>query len=272
MPPAAAMRGHAIPTAASFTKSRRVCMVDLSTARRRTACRRPRRARAACRPPCRSRRVGRHLAQLRVPQRRAVRRIVGDEVARDVAGKEQPAGRRQQSGAETRGQVRPVPALPRDLAGLVVDGRQIAAARTDGALVLAAEPERAARIGFGQVVHRVGVGRRHVEQPGLRAERRRRPVGGALIGRRHERARDVVVLLRDAHRLPLGVQLRWPSSPTPRTCSSADARRSRDRRRRSSRCAPRSAPSCAARPPNAPSTSTGVCAESQSCVSCGEVW
>ena len=170
-------------------------------------------------------RVGRVRAKLRVPQRRSVRRVIRDKVPRDIAREQQSTGRRQQPCAKSRVRSRSVRALPGDLPGLVVDRRQVTADRAHTALLLPAQAERTSRVGLSEVIQRVGFGRWHIKQTGLRTERRRRPVRRTLIRRRHERTRDVVVLFRDAHRLPLCVQLRLrPSSLTRRTCWSTGVR------------------------------------------------
>ena len=140
-----------------------------------------------------------------MPQRLAVGRIERDEIARHIAAEQQLPGRRQQTRARRATAGRSELVLPDDLAGLVVDRGDEAAQRPDADLVLAAEPHRAARIGLGQVVHRVGFARRHVEQAGVGAVGRRRPVGRRRRWPATPARRRCDVLRRIAHRLSLRV-------------------------------------------------------------------
>src|SRR5262249_14316609 len=95
----------------------------------------------------------RHLSDLRVPQRIAVRRVESDEVAGYVAAEQQLPRRGEQPGR----------AAAAGCAELVAPGRlprrginrdQVGAERSDADFFLAAEAHRAARIGLAQVVHR----------------------------------------------------------------------------------------------------------------------
>ena len=103
--------------------------------------------------------------------------------------KSTPPGGRQHAGAAAAAGVL---VLPGRLAGPVVDRRQEVVEPADADAQLAAEPHRPARIGIGQVEHVEAVLLVHVEQPGVRGERRRLPVGDAALDRRDERARDMI--------------------------------------------------------------------------------
>ena len=111
----------------------------------------------------------RHVADVRVPEDFAVGRVVSNQVAAEVALEQQLAGSCQhavQSAASGSG--RRVLVAPGDLAGLIVDGGEIAAQRCQAYLFLAAETHRAARIGFGQIVHRIAIALRDIEESGIR--------------------------------------------------------------------------------------------------------
>src|SRR6186997_394786 len=146
-----------------------------------------------------------------MPERFAGGRIERHEVARDIAAEEQSSGRGEQARTSA-----PVPdsgaesVLPDGLACLVVDRREIAAAASDADFFLAAETHRATRIELGEVIHCVVLGSGNVEETGVRAERRRRPVRGAAIGRRDECAADVMILRGIANRLALAVETLRP--------------------------------------------------------------
>src|ERR1043165_2287012 len=100
----------------------------------------------------------RDLPGRRVPQRIAVCRIVGNEVAVRIATEEQPArgGEKSLAASIDNG---PVLVFPRDLSCLRIDRHQIAADGADAALVFPAEAHRPARVEHGQVIHRVGIRR-----------------------------------------------------------------------------------------------------------------
>src|SRR4051794_20897863 len=84
----------------------------------------------------------RHVSQPRVPQRRAVRWIEGDEIASAIAGEQQTPGR----GEEARvAGVRHLVA-PRDLRGDRIDRGDGTARRDAAAALYAAQPHRSAGI------------------------------------------------------------------------------------------------------------------------------
>ena len=156
---------------------------------------------------------------------------------RPVAQEEQAARGRQQPGAAA---VDLLP--PRDLAGLVVDGDDVRAPVEIAAAAGAAQAHRSARIGLHQVADAHRVLLVHVEQPGVRRERRRRIVQDVAV---HERAGDGGVLVRIALRLALRVEARRPVVDEAELAGQRDARRWCGRARRSSRCASPSSPACA---------------------------
>ena len=114
----------------------------------------------------RLRRIG-DVADARVPEDAAILRVVGDEVAADVAGEDETAGGAQHAVA-AEPVIGGIGVPPCDLSGPVVDGGQVVAVRAERRLRKAAETHGTARIGFGEIEHRVVRGDWHVEQPGLR--------------------------------------------------------------------------------------------------------
>ena len=113
------------------------------------------------------------------------------------------------SGAESAAQGW-IGVLPDGLAGLIVDGRDVAVNRAERQFLFAAESHRAARIGLGEIVHRVAVLRGNVHQAGIGTVSRRRPVRHALIGGRDQRATRIEILGGIAHGLALGVDALGP--------------------------------------------------------------
>src|SRR5579872_889991 len=92
-----------------------------------------------------------------MPQDLATTRIVSDYAATDVAGKDESARSSQNAVATAAAPEDRIFVLPCDLAGFVVDRSQITANGCDRLLVLAAKTHGAARVGLGQIVHRVVV-------------------------------------------------------------------------------------------------------------------
>ena len=108
-----------------------------------------------------------------------------------------------------------------------------------------------------------------VKQPGVWRERRRRVVGDVVI---HERSGNRGVLVRIAFWLSFLVEARCAQLFTR---PNFEVTRCSPVVRSSTKKYPLRVPvitSLRIRPLNGASTSTGVCVESQSCVSCGDVW
>ncbi len=117
---------------------------------------------------------------MRVPQLLAICSVVGDQITARVRRKHQVACRRRhadEAGSAYAGVTMP----PGGLAGFVINCHQIAAQRAKADLVLAAQPHGTAWIRGGQVVHGVAFLRIHVEQAGLWAVCRGRPVDHTAV-------------------------------------------------------------------------------------------
>ena len=145
-----------------------------------------------------------------MPQRFAVQRVVGDEVAAAVVAEQQSAGGAEQPHRAARAAVRRhrERMAPSHLAGLVIDGLQRA---PDVAHVAFGRgPSLRTRVCICEIEETVGLRRADVEQPRIGVEARRRPVGGATRARRHERSRHNRILRGIADRLSLCVDLLRP--------------------------------------------------------------
>ena len=165
-------------------ESSRVTLVP--PARTRTARRLPRRAVLLSVEQVGLRRVRDH-ADPGVPQRLALGGVERHEVARAIAGKQQPSGGRQHTGrTSTARQLM----APRDLRGLRIDRGDRAARRHPAPALHAAESHRAPRVRVDQIPDRETVVLRQIEEPGVGRIRRRRPVRRAGADDRAADRRD----------------------------------------------------------------------------------
>src|SRR5262245_24613 len=144
----------------------------------------------------------RDLPQTRVPEWFTERGVIGDQIASHIATEDEPARRSKQAvHPSTRIDAR-IAMAPCDFARLVINRRQIIVQRRDAQFFFAPQAHRAARVGFGQVIHRVIVRLRHVKQSGVGRETRWGPVCHAAVIWRNERAADMVILFGDAFGRP----------------------------------------------------------------------